>query len=134
MWIGCVIQKNSVSEYFVKMLFVTNSIACFLCSRCSRTLLDIKINRILSFCFLNVLLYFILKHEQNNDFKSDIIPQVLAGRLNKTTEFSSHCEGYHLFGVKISIVNHSNSYVDFLFFVFPALKGNQIIKSIKHST
>ena len=62
------------------MLFVTNSIACFLFSRCSRILLDIKINRILSFCFLNVLLYFNLKHEQNNDFKSDIIPQVLAGR------------------------------------------------------
>ena len=54
--------------------------------------------------------------------------------MNKTTEFSSHCEGYHLFGVKISIVNHSNSYVDIVFFVFPALKGNQIIKSIKLST
>ena len=50
--------------------------------------------------------------------------------MNKTTEFSSHCEGYHLFGVKISIVNHSNSYIDIVFFVFPALKGNQIISHL----
>ena len=44
-----------------------------------------------------------------------------------------YCEGYHLFGVRISIINHSNSYVGIVLFVLPALKGNQIIKGIKHS-
>ena len=65
--------------------------------------------------------------------------------MNKTAEFSSHFklilhvvnlyeEGYHLFGVRISIMNHSNSYVDIvLFFFLPALKGNQIMKGITQS-
>ena len=42
-------------------------------------------------------------------------------------------EGYHLFGVRISIINNSNSYVDIVLFVLPVLKRNQIIKGIKHS-
>ena len=42
-------------------------------------------------------------------------------------------EGYHFFGVRISIVNHLNSYVDIVLFVLPALKVNQVIKSIKYS-
>ena len=37
-------------------------------------------------------------------------------------------EGYHLFDVRISIINHSNSYVDI---VFANIEGNQIKHSIK---
>ena len=64
--------------------------------------------------------------------------------MNKTAEFSSHCklilhlmnmygEGYLLFGVRISIVNHLNLYVDIVLFVLPVLKVNQVIKGIKYS-
>ena len=64
--------------------------------------------------------------------------------MNKPSEFSSHCkltlhlmnlygEGYHLFGVRISIVNRSNSYIDIVLFVLPALKENQMMKGIKYS-
>ena len=64
--------------------------------------------------------------------------------MNKIAEFSSHCklilhlmnmcgEGYHLFDVRISIVNRLNSYVDIVLFVLPALKVNQVIKGIKYS-
>ena len=42
-------------------------------------------------------------------------------------------EGYHLFDVRISIVNRLNSYVDIVLFVLPALKVNQVIKGIKYS-
>ena len=42
-------------------------------------------------------------------------------------------EGYHLFGVRISIVNRSDSYIDIVLFVLPALKENQMIKGIKYS-
>ena len=54
--------------------------------------------------------------------------------MNKTTEFSSHFklilhvvnlyeEGYNLFGVRISIMNHSNSYVDIVLVFFASIEG-----------
>ena len=64
--------------------------------------------------------------------------------MNKTAEFSTHFklilhvvnlyeEGYNLFGIRISIMNHLNSYVDIVLFFLPALKGNQIMKGITQS-
>ena len=46
---------------------------------------------------------------------------------------TSYGEGYHLFDVRISIVNRSNSYIDIVLFVLPALKENQVIKGIKYT-
>ena len=54
--------------------------------------------------------------------------------MNKTAEFSSHFklilhvvnlyeEGYHLFGVRISIMNHSSSYVDIVLFFVASIEG-----------